>query len=662
MSGWWKCWSVTTENSTKVQKQNTNNQIKPNTNNFSKIKKEDLNLLTFSKNLKNQPNFKTQSLGYGNTHSNESLIISWKVTIIAWLSLIVNLTLLFFIKLLSYLITPFIFIKDKLKSIFKFFKRWGHPEIRALHIQRKQANTYKEWYEISLMLDALEGNEKWKQDNHSNIYDYQIIEQHLQHLRGLSAMGDEAGLLMALRGGLLRKIGNIHDQKLYNNTYSGTKHLIEDYLNEVVKHLNYFYEYNSNYFIRDKKKSTFRNKFDFFYEIRQAYGRSALLLSGGAALGMYHFGTVKCLSEQNLLPKVICGSSVGSLIASLIGVTTDENMHKLFECDVINYNAFTRVGEKGSIKRKIHRLLTKGVLMDITLLQECIRSNLGDVTFKEAFENTGRILNITVASTSKYQLPIILNYLTAPNVLIWSAAAASCALWGLYEPANLMAKDHFGNIGIYSFPGVKWNDASPQTDLPMNRLSEMFNVNYFIVSQVNPHVAPFLRDSSSSGWLNTLRRLISSEVAHRLQQMAELGILPSLFCKLQPLITQSYMGDITIIPKFYLSAYLKIISNPTEQFRQECIVVAEKSTWPKIDIIKNNLFIERTLEKIVQSLREKLNTETINSQSAASSPLISTSFNQSNISISKSQPQSPITSIRKNKHSSGCLLNDFDKN
>ena len=47
-------------------------------------------------------------------------------------------------------------------------------------------------------------------------------------------------------------------------------------------------------------------------------GRSALCMSRGAALGAYHCGVVYELLHANLLPKVITGSSVGSIIASLI--------------------------------------------------------------------------------------------------------------------------------------------------------------------------------------------------------------------------------------------------------------------------------------------------------------------------------------------------------
>jgi predicted acylesterase/phospholipase RssA len=33
---------------------------------------------------------------------------------------------------------------------------------------------------------------------------------------------------------------------------------------------------------------------------------------------------------------------------------------------------------------------------------------------------------------------------------------------------------------------LQWEDGSVQADLPMQRLSELFNINHFIVSQVNP--------------------------------------------------------------------------------------------------------------------------------------------------------------------------------
>ena len=39
-------------------------------------------------------------------------------------------------------------------------------------------------------------------------------------------------------------------------------------------------------------------------------------LSGGALLGLYHFGVIKTLFEQDLLPRTISGSSMGSIMAA----------------------------------------------------------------------------------------------------------------------------------------------------------------------------------------------------------------------------------------------------------------------------------------------------------------------------------------------------------
>jgi TAG lipase/lysophosphatidylethanolamine acyltransferase len=82
------------------------------------------------------------------------------------------------------------------------------------------------------------------------------------------------------------------------------------------------------------------------------------------------------------------------------------------------------------------RLLDKGYLMDMKVLESCLRENLGDITFKEAYDKSKRILNITVASTDKFEFPRLLNYITAPNVLIWSACCASSALPLLFSAGN----------------------------------------------------------------------------------------------------------------------------------------------------------------------------------------------------------------------------------
>ena len=93
-------------------------------------------------------------------------------------------------------------------------------------------------------------------------------------------------------------------------------------------------------------------------------------------------------------------------------------------------------------------------------IEHMIRANIGSYTFQEAYARTGRVLNIVVAPAedSSKEMPRLLNYLTAPTVLIWTASLASCAIPGVFEPVELLCKDEDGTMKPYYNRGVKWSD------------------------------------------------------------------------------------------------------------------------------------------------------------------------------------------------------------
>ncbi len=78
---------------------------------------------------------------------------------------------------------------------------------------------------------------------------------------------------------MVRNLGGIGNRVLYEQT-SGcdTKQLISEYIEEVCRQLNFLHRTEIEGFPLEKK-------LNYFYELRQSYGRSALLLSGGASLG-----------------------------------------------------------------------------------------------------------------------------------------------------------------------------------------------------------------------------------------------------------------------------------------------------------------------------------------------------------------------------------------
>ena len=175
--------------------------------------------------------------------------------------------------------------------------------------------------------------------------------------------------------------------------------------------------------IHDDPDLSVKEKLKFFSQTSHSYGQTALLLSGGATLGVYHIGIVKVLKEQNLLPKIICGSSAGSIFAALIACRKYDEIEDLFNPYGIEYECFEYKEKTEAMK--IARFLKDGILLDMKHLQKFLQKYLGDLTFEEAYERTGWILNVSVSSIHNRDVARLLNYVTSPNVLIWSAVSAS---------------------------------------------------------------------------------------------------------------------------------------------------------------------------------------------------------------------------------------------
>ena len=209
------------------------------------------------------------------------------------------------------------------------------------------------------------------------------------------------------------------------------------------------------------------------------------MLSGGGALGFYHIGVVITLLEEKLLPHVISGASAGSLVAAVLGTHTDDEMEKFMDPKNLAFEAqqeaswFNRMfrGERANI--------------DIHDLQNLINRLIPDMTFEAAYKKPGREICISIAPAEPHQTSRLLNAIASPNVYIRSAVLASCAVPGVYPPVSLQAKNVYGDSQPY-LASRKWIDGSISDDLPAKRLSRMYGVNHFIVSQINPVVLPFI--------------------------------------------------------------------------------------------------------------------------------------------------------------------------
>jgi TAG lipase / lysophosphatidylethanolamine acyltransferase len=257
-----------------------------------------------------------------------------------------------------------------------------------------------------------------------------LIIERLRAIIKAQEEDDILGLVGLLRSGLVRNLGNITSHKLFTSAYAGTKTLIEEYVKQVAQAIDYvtIYPTGSNF----EGGLTNQAKLNVLHDTRQGFGRSVLVLQGGSIFGMCHIGVVKALHLQGLLPRIIAGTATGALIAALVGVHSENELLEALSPERIDLTAFAkrpRSSSEASAKynledrtwistsvRRLRRFLNEGYLLDVSVLEECVKANVGNMTFEEAYAKTKRVLNITV-STTRGGVPILLNYLTAPNVV-----------------------------------------------------------------------------------------------------------------------------------------------------------------------------------------------------------------------------------------------------
>lgn len=427
-------------------------------------------------------------------------------------------------------------------------------------------------------------------------------------------------MMHLIRTALSRDLGGMDNVDLYRHSYSGTKHLIERYVESTIKTIDAVVTQS-----RLDQSIENRDLLEGILFARQSYGRSALLLSGGGTFGMSHIGVLKALFEAKLLPRIISGASAGSIVCAAMCTRTDEEIPQLIEeFPYGDLAVFEDPSGQDGVWSNLRRLLTEGSWSDIKHLTRVMRGLMGDMTFQEAYNRTRRILNICVSTASMYELPRLLNYVTAPNVMIWSAVAASCSVPLVFNAAPLLVKDPItGEHQPWNPTPQRWIDGSVDNDLPMTRLSEMFNVNHFIVSQVNPHVVPFLaKDDHLSpfrkpehtqqttgeqyDWLYTMTSLARDEALHRLHFLAELGIMPNLATKFQSVLSQKYSGDINILPEMSINDLPRLLRNPSPEFMMRACLMGERATWPKLSRVRDRCAIELALDRAVHRLRARV--------------------------------------------------------
>ncbi len=466
---------------------------------------------------------------------------------------------------------------------------------KRLERSLKQAASYDEWLVAAEAYDRYLGLDRWRREDHSRQYDYVSIRQRLDELRRLQAKHDYRGLLYTLNEGIHGNMGGMGKPGLYGYAKSGTKYLIMDYIDEIAHSLDLIAEDDSGLIAHAEK-------LDFFRRASHCFGRSAFMMSGSGSLLFFHIGVVRTLAEHGLLPSILSGSSGGSVVGSIVATHTDSELQRILTDDYL----LEQAGEPG-------RAFSVSPQDQV---KETIATFVPDMTFQQAFEKTGRAINVSIAPAEMHQTSRLLNAITSPGVLIRSGVLASCSVPGFYPPVTLEALDSDGIKKKY-LPSRRWVDGSVSDDLPAKRLARLYGVNHYIVSQTNPHVLPFVTDGhrkvSSSAVLANAARRSAREWFNAVTSIADraegrwqnrYNSVARMNSLMRSVINQDYVGDINILPDYRLIDPSRLLTTPTESQIRKLLASGERCTWPKLEMIRMQTKICYKLDSILEQ-REK---------------------------------------------------------
>ncbi len=501
--------------------------------------------------------------------------------------------------------------------------------------QKHNADTYEEWREAAEKLDQLQNRSPRFEEG----YNWKFLVNTTEQLKQSVIDRDIKKLLSVLQVCTRNNVGGIMNEELFNKTHLGEPKIeVNEFIDAVVAAIESVSTYiiNNNQVESIENLNELKRVYKIFKLALIQYGETALCLSGGAGMGYYHYGVIKALLENKMLPKILSGTSAGAVIAAMVGTYTDEEL-----LGILNDpdNLFQRCHPlDDSWMVCFQRYLKEGTLLDSKrMMKKLIEQHTnGYTTFAEAYVRTGRSLNISVSISGKGGAnTLICNRFTTPDVVIASAVLASCALPILLKPCELLKKDpltgkiygessshNYGNDHHDAFE--RYIDGSFQQDLPLDTLSSSFNARFFIVSQTEPHLLPFIFNSEGEGGMPTSGRLFSgglrggfflsaaevfvkNHIMFMFKFMKDCSIVPYFFGEdFSSSMLQDTKGDITLAPPIFFSSYMKLFKDPSSVKDTEHVLSeGQKIVWKKLPMIRNRSRVHYAVQIAIGRLKKK---------------------------------------------------------
>ncbi|KAF8819801.1 phospholipase, patatin family protein [Cardiosporidium cionae] len=430
---------------------------------------------------------------------------------------------------------------------------------RRLHCQN-----FSEYVSCSEKLDELTFRTGWKYNDDSHSFDCEAVKKRLRQLKERRLLKDIPNLVATLKHCVHFEFAGIFKEHLYSRTYVGTKHIIEEFIDEVVTCLNLLEYYVESHSTEIRA---------LLQHVSGQWGSTCLILSGGAALALYHFGVcdvllkespdrvsslpTKIKSEGNLLPRIICGTSAGAAIAAWLCTRTDEEIREGLRADYL-CKVFRGFSPNNWLRR-FWNILKRGYMCDVDVWQNSVFELYGDMTFLEAYQRTGRILNISLTRADRCESVLVLSYKNAPNVVIFSAV----------------------NPHVFPFCGLR---AHGEAGIPINWRGRNGQWR-----------AGFL--------LSGLELFFKENMRFLLRLIALLDLSPT--CRginCGSLALQSYVGDVTVHPPGLTFKHLKLANDPSQEDVEWYVREGRQMTFPKLSFIINRVRIDHALERLFNLL------------------------------------------------------------
>ncbi|ETK84065.1 hypothetical protein L915_10924 [Phytophthora nicotianae] len=542
------------------------------------------------------------------------IILQWIVALYQMARIVLSLSLYVTVKVIKQILLA-------IRSV--YVGLFGVRDKQAERLRRlmKTTKSYREWKQMAQYLDVLEGKDNWKTIIHAQDTEHCDFVQMRRNVETLTRAldgGNVDELRYVVASVVMRNELGIDSPSLHLECNSGTKIAISKYNALVIRALDTLAEVSD-------EKFPHAEKVRFFRRMKQSFGSTALCLSGGGSIAMYHMGVIRALLDANVLPNVISGSSGGPITAAFTACKTNEELLN----DVLVSDISTRYFSLGirwfpPLLEQLAHCVKTGFLVASSEFERTTEHYYSEpmntedktmhYTFQDAFLKTGRHVCITVSASDitghKGPKKLLLSHINTPHVLLWSAVAVSCSLPGIMKGKQLMARDFQGNIVPYASLNKEWVDGSIQHDLPMETMASGFDVTNFIVSQVNPHVVPFVSDeidkpSNTKSIFYKLESVIAGDVRHRLKMLAFLGLFPKIYGhQFSSYFEQNFSGNVTVIPdfRFLESIGIKAILNPTVQDMTNYIEGGQRAVWPKLAYIRHLCSIEKCLDHQLEQM------------------------------------------------------------